>query len=114
MDTSMLPYGKPLPRIVARKIRKLDLAALERKCRAEVRRRDKGHCVVPGCKERGIHMHHIVYRSHSRRMTWLTSNNCLLCKAHHDLRHAGKIMIAGDADVHLTITGKREYLAFRL
>lgn len=114
MDTSFLAFPKPLPRIVARHIRKLDLAALERTCRAEVRRRDKGRCVVPGCKERGAHMHHIVYRSHSRRMTWLTSNNCLVCPTHHALQHAGKISISGNADEHLVITGARKYLAFRL
>jgi hypothetical protein len=114
MDTSELAFPKPLPRIVARHIRKLDLAQLERQCRTNVRRRDKGKCVVPGCKERGSHLHHIVYRSHSRRMTWLTSNCASLCPSHHALQHAGKISISGNADEHLTITGARKYLAFRL
>lgn len=111
----MIGFPKPEPRIVANKRRRLDLAALERECRAAVKRRDKGHCVVPGCKERtNLHLHHIVYRSHSRRMTWLTSNCCLVCPAHHALQHAGKIHISGNADEHLDITGERKYLEFKL
>lgn len=115
IDMSGLKYGKGSPLIEERKRQRLDLAALERQCRADVKRRDKGHCVVPGCKERSnLHLHHIVYRSQSRRMTWLTSNCCLLCPAHHALRHAGKISISGNADEHLTITGDRKYLEFKL
>lgn len=111
----MIGFPKPEPRIVANKRKRLDLAALERQCRADVKRRDKGHCVVPGCKERSnLHLHHITYRSQSRRMTWLTSNCCLVCPAHHALRHAGKISISGNADEHLTIAGDAKYLRFTL
>lgn len=110
-----LAFPKPEPRVIDKRQKRLDLAALERVCRAEVKRRDKSHCVVPGCKERtNLHLHHVVYRSHSRRMTWMTSNCCLVCPAHHALQHAGKISISGNADEHLTITGERKYLEFKL
>jgi hypothetical protein len=39
---------------------------------------------------------------------------CFLCPAHHALEHAGKITISGNADEHLTITGAKEYLEFKL
>jgi len=38
----------------------------------------------------------------------------LLCAAHHALLHAGLITITGDADEHLTITGDKRDLAFKL
>lgn len=106
---------KPEPRILAKKRQKLDLSALERECRRMVKARDKGHCVVPGCKSReGVEMHHVVPRSLSKRARWLTSNNCLLCLTHHRLRHAGLITITGNADEELFIAGERKHLEFRL
>jgi hypothetical protein len=55
-----------------------------------------------------------VYRSRSRTLRWATANLCFLCPAHHALEHAGKITISGNADEHLTITGAKEYLEFKL
>jgi hypothetical protein len=114
MDTSRLAFPKPEPRIISKKRQKLNAAMQERLCRVAVRVRDKGKCVVPGCKERAQHLHHIVYRSHSSKRKWDSGNCCSLCIGHHQLVHASKITISGDANDHLTIKGKREYLAFRL
>lgn len=114
--SSGLKFAKDEPRIVGKKRQKLDAASEERECRAFVKARDKGRCVVPGCKtpRDGIEMHHVIPRSRSRRLKWATSNNCLVCKTHHALRHAGKISITGDANGELLINGPREMLEFRL
>lgn len=62
-----------------------------------------------------MHLHHIVYRSRSKKLRWAVSNLCYLCVAHHDLEHAGKITIhPRTADEELIITGEKQYLAFRL
>ena len=113
MDTSGLKFPKPEPRVLTRKATKLTLAALERVCRKHVQRRDKGRCVVPGCKERGV-LHHIVFRSQSKAKQWLTSNCCLVCNSHHRLRHAGLIAISGNADDEVIITGDVKFLRFKL
>jgi hypothetical protein len=105
---------KPEPRIVKKKRhQKLD-AKDERAAREIVRRRDKGKCSIPGCKERAIHLHHIVYRSKSKRLRWDPRNLCSLCADHHALEHAGIITISGNADEELTITGDVDRLRFRL
>lgn len=103
---------KPEPRIYAKRATKLSLAQQERDCRIAVRRRDKGRCVVPGCKERSAHLHHIVYRSRGGK--WRSPNICSLCVAHHQLVHAGRIQISGNADEELIITGDRLDLEFKL
>jgi 5-methylcytosine-specific restriction endonuclease McrA len=84
---------------------------MRRACRAAVKKRDKGRCVIPGCKEAAQHMHHIVYRSHGGK--WHSENICSLCVTHHQLVHAGLIQIAGNADVHLDITGDLKHLRFK-
>lgn len=112
IDTSMLKYGKPEPRVVAKREKRLTKLEQERLCRAAVRLRDKGRCVVPGCKELSQHLHHIVYRSKGGK--WRTENICSLCVAHHALVHGGKITISGNADEELIITGDAKYLRFRL
>lgn len=116
MDYSGLKFAKPEPRILRNKRAKLDAKAAERACRAFVKSRDKGRCVVPGCKtpRERIEMHHVIPRSRSKRLQWNTSNNCLLCHDHHALRHAGKVQIIGDADKELVIRGARKYLEFTL
>ena len=114
IDYSLLPLSKGTPRIVDKvRKQKIDQQA-ERICRAAVRSRDKGRCRVPNCNERDVEMHHIVPRSRSSKLKWRTSNNCLLCKKHHGLRHAGKIQITGDADAELIITGDIDCLKFRI
>jgi 5-methylcytosine-specific restriction endonuclease McrA len=90
---------------VTMKRRDLKDAKAERECRRLVQKRDDKRCTIPGCRQSGRHMHHIVYRSKSRGLRWATSNNCLLCTDHHRLAHAGVITIRGDADVAIVVTG---------
>ena len=115
MDYAGFKFAKPEPRIVDKKRATLDAHAAERACRAFVKSRDKGRCVVPGCKtpREGIEMHHVIPRSRSRRLKWHTGNNALLCRSHHSLRHAGKIQITGDANGELMILGARKYFEFK-
>lgn len=114
MDMTGLKFGKPEPRAVTKKRREKLEDRNERACREIVRRRDNGRCRIPNCNGRDVEMHHIIYRSKSSRRRWLPGNNCLLCREHHQLRHAGVIMITGDADGELIITGDVERLRFRL
>jgi len=105
---------KPEPRAVTKKRReKLDAKA-ERAAREIVRARDKGKCRIPGCSERAVHLHHIVYRSKSKARRWDPSNLVSLCPSHHSLEHAGEITISGDADHEIIVTGNVEALRFRL
>ena len=112
IDYSGFAIPKGTPRVVDRIQAKKDLAKQERDCRVAVNKRDKGKCVVPGCKDAGPHKHHITYRSRGGK--WQSGNVCSLCPRHHQLLHAGLIQISGDADVHLTITGDAKYLRFKL
>jgi hypothetical protein len=99
-------------RVETKRADRLSKAEQERNCRIAVKKRDKGRCVVPGCKEASDHLHHIQYRSKGGK--WRTENIASLCAGHHSLVHLGKIDISGNADEHLTITGERKYLAFKL
>jgi hypothetical protein len=66
-------------------------------------RRDHGKCVVPGCRSaRFIDIHHIVYRSEGGDHT--PDNLCLLCVAHHQARHDGRLVIRGRVSIGLTFT----------
>ena len=96
----------------AKRAKRHDASVQERLCRIVVRHRDKGKCRVPGCKDAGTHLHHIVYRSKGGK--WHAANIASLCAGHHALVHAGRITIAGDANVHLDIKGSRKDLALRL
>jgi 5-methylcytosine-specific restriction endonuclease McrA len=114
IDYSQCAIPKGSPRIVD-KVRKQKIdQQSERICRSVVRARDKGRCRIPNCNERDVEMHHIVPRSRSSKLKWHPGNNCLLCRNHHGLRHAGKIQIAGDADGELIITGDIDCLKFRI
>lgn len=105
---------KPEPRCVTKKRRdKLD-AKDERAAREICRARDKGRCRIPNCNERAVHLHHIVYRSKSKRLRWLPSNLVSLCQEHHQLEHAHVIQISGDADGEIIVTGDVDRLRFRL
>lgn len=87
----------------------------EEQCRKEVWRLYGRKCAVPGCKEQAVHQHHIVYRSKSKRLKYEPTNRAPLCRAHHELEHAGKITIhPRTADGELLITGERKYLEFKL
>lgn len=108
------PIAKPEPRCVTKKrAQKLD-AKDERACREIVRARDKGRCRIPNCSERAVHLHHIVYRSKSKRLRWDPRNLVSLCADHHALEHAGEITISGDADQEIVVTGDVDKLRFRL
>lgn len=112
IDYSGFAIPKGTPRVVDRITKKRDLAAMERECRIAVKKRDKGRCVVPGCKEASVHLHHITYRSRGGK--WRSENVCSLCVKHHQMVHAALIQISGNADEHLTIEGDRDLLKFKL
>lgn len=115
IDTSMLAFPKASKlRVEVKREKRLDDASQEREARAFVKKRDKGKCVIPGCKEAGQHLHHVTPRSRSKKHRWFTSNLCLLCQGHHGMVHGGRITISGDANVHLDIKGSKKDLAFRL
>lgn len=118
IDTTDLAFPKAPKgelRVEVKRTKRLSLAALEKEARAEARRRYGWHCAVPGCKESGVHLHHIVYRSQSKRKRWQVENLVPLCTAHHELEHAGKITIhPRTADGELLITGETQYLKFKL
>jgi 5-methylcytosine-specific restriction endonuclease McrA len=117
MDMTGLKYGKPEPRVVTAKRKEKREQQNERACREIVWKRDKGRCRIPNCNEQGkgkVEMHHVIPRSRSSMLKWRTENNCILCKAHHSLRHAGVIQISGNADEELIITGDIDRLRFRI
>src|SRR5690242_14141586 len=116
MDMTDTRFGFPKaePSVVqkARK-KKLDAKA-ERAAREIVRKRDKGKCRIPGCKEKAVHVHHLIYRSKSRGLRWNPRNLLSLCQQHHGLVHAGTINISGGADAEIIVTGDVDRLRFRL
>ena len=59
-------------------------------------RRDRGRCVVPGCRAaRHLEIHHVVPRATGGRHD--PAQMCLLCSAHHQALHAGRLAITGRA-----------------
>lgn len=105
-------FPKPRARVLDRLKYKRDLAAQERACRIAVRKRDKGKCIVPGCRDASKHLHHVTFRSRGGR--WRTENIASLCVQHHQMVHAHLITISGNADEHLTIEGETNLLRFSL
>jgi hypothetical protein len=70
-----------------------DIAPATRKL---VRRRDGDRCTVPGCRSsQFIEVHHIVPRAEGGGHE--PENLTLLCGAHHDARHSGRLCIRGRA-----------------
>ena len=114
MTDARLKYAKPEPTAVQKKRRAKLEQRNERACRAIVKKRDGGRCRIPNCNNRDVELHHIVYRSKSSRLKWDARNCCLLCRDHHQLRHAGVINISGDADGELIITGDVDRLKFKI
>lgn len=116
IDTSALAFPKATKlRVEERRDRRLSNTEREKACRDEVWRRYGRKCNVPGCKEPAVHQHHIIYRSQSKKLKFDPQNRAPLCRAHHDLVHAGKITIhPRTADGELLVTGERKYLAFKL
>lgn len=114
MTDPAFAFPKSEPKAVTkRRKEKLD-AKDERACREITRKRDGGKCRVPGCKEVATELHHIVYRSRSKRLRWRTENCVWLCQSHHQLEHAGIISISGNADEEIIVAGDRDRLKFRL
>ena len=111
---SGLKFYKPEPRIVAKKVAQKRDAKDERSAREIVRKRDKGRCRIPNCHNRSEHLHHIVYRSRSKRLRWLSENLVSLCLGCHGLVHAGVIYISGNADEKIIVTGDVDRLRFRI
>ncbi len=105
---------KPEPRCLTKKRREKVDARDERACREIVRKRDGGKCRIPGCLERSVEAHHIVYRSKSKARRWDPANLVSLCQEHHQLRHANVIRISGNADEEIIVTGNTDLLRFRL
>ena len=114
VDYSEFKFGKGKLQVEAKREKRLTDDSLEDIARKAVRRRDGQRCAVPGCREHGAHLHHIVYRSRSKKLRWATSNLVFLCVAHHRLEHAGRITISGNADEELLINGKKADLKFKL
>ena len=68
--------------------------------RREVMRRDRGCCVVPGCKNRVfVDVHHIDLRSEGGDHD--PDGLVVLCSAHHRAVHAGKLSIEGSVSTGL-------------
>jgi 5-methylcytosine-specific restriction endonuclease McrA len=116
IEWSLLAYPKGPLRIESKRDHRLSDEQAERICRAEVWRRYGRRCEVPGCGNRqGLEQHHIIFRSKSRRLRFAPENRAVLCKVHHDLRHAGKIeILPRKADGELIVKGARKWLSFKL
>lgn len=114
IDYSTLKYAKGPLRVESKRDKRLADESAEDKARREVKARSGGKCEVPGCKEKSAHLHHIVYRSKSKKLRWNVLNLADLCVAHHQLEHAGKITIARNEAGELIVTGEKKYLAFKL
>jgi hypothetical protein len=114
IDWSQFAIPKGPLRVEEKRRKRLDAETLEREARAAVKSRDLGKCRIPGCKERATELHHIVYRSKSKRLMWATANLVSLCKGHHAMEHGGKITISGNADEEIFITGDTKALRFKL
>ena len=75
--------------------------------RRQVFRRDRGRCIVPGCRAtRYLEVHHVVPRAvggtHDPR------GLALICSGHHDAIHAGRLEVSGLApDFHVRRTAPR-------
>jgi hypothetical protein len=62
--------------------------------RRDVMRRDRGRCVVPGCRQAVfVDIHHIVLRSEGGDHD--PDGLILLCSAHHRAQHRGQLIIEG-------------------
>ncbi len=71
--------------------------------RRAVLRRDRGRCVVPGCRNaRYVDVHHIVPRVEGGKHT--PTKLAVMCSAHHKAAHDGRLRIDGTAPAKLRIT----------
>ncbi|MBK7076059.1 MAG: HNH endonuclease [Myxococcales bacterium] len=71
--------------------------------RRAVLRRDRGRCVVPGCRNaRYVDVHHIVPRVEGGKHT--PTKLAVMCSAHHKAAHDGRLRIEGTAPDKLRVT----------
>ncbi len=71
--------------------------------RRAVLRRDRGRCVVPGCRNaRYVDVHHIVPRAAGGKHT--PTKLAVMCSAHHKAAHDGRLRIDGTAPDKLRVT----------
>jgi len=71
--------------------------------RRAVLRRDRGRCVVPGCRNaRYVDVHHIVPRAAGGKHT--PTKLAAMCSAHHKAAHDGRLRIDGTAPDKLRVT----------
>ncbi len=96
------PKGKP--RVLDRIEKKQALGKAERACRTAVLARDRGHCRIPQCRRKAVHLHHLIYRAQGG--TWQTRNIVSLCVLCHQLIHGGLLTVTGSGDGRLTVTRK--------
>ena len=114
MDTSQLKYPKGTPRVLERRAKRLSADEQERICRAAVKRLYGVKCAIPGCREPGLHQHHLVYRSRAKALKYEPSNRRPICVGHHQLIHAGQITLTRTEDDELIVHGDAKLLRFRL
>lgn len=84
---------KPAPKAIDRRAEARAKERAWQQVRAEVRMREGGICRL--CKEKGVDVHHVTYRSRGGRHE--TQNCVLLCRRHHQEVHDGIVKLAGNA-----------------
>lgn len=114
IDYSGFAIPKGTPRVLERRTKRLSDAEAERECRKQVKALYGSKCVIPGCREPGIHLHHVVYRSKSRRLKYEPTNRRPVCAGHHALIHAGTIHLRFDEQSELIVEGPKDILSFKL
>ncbi len=87
IDYTGFVFGKGTPRVLDRIEKKQALGKAERACRKAVQARDRGHCRIPACRRKAVHLHHLIYRAHGG--TWQPDNIVSLCVPCHQLVHGG-------------------------
>ena len=71
--------------------------------RRAVLRRDRGRCIVPGCRNaRYVDVHHLIARAKGGKHTPTTL--AALCSAHHAAAHDGRMRVEGTAPGKLRFT----------
>lgn len=89
MDYSQSAFPKPTPRVLVKRVKKLEAARQLRQARAFVKSRDGGRCRC--CGRQGAEVHHLVYRSLGGDHD--PNNLALLCKRCHEDIHAHLIEV---------------------
>jgi len=89
VDTSMLAFPKPAPRVLAKRAIRLEKERQLREARRFVKARDGGKCKC--CGRSGAEVHHLKYRSQGGDHD--PNNLALLCKRCHEDIHAHLIEV---------------------